>query len=64
MCWKKFFSKKHFQVNFLNKQYITKKFHNVFSKKLKEKKNLEIFISIFKELRKKIVQKKSRLKVD
>ena len=47
--WKKLFSKKHFKVNFFYKQYITKKL---------KKKILEIVISIFKKLRKKIVQKK------
>ena len=56
--WKKFFSKKHFEVIFFYKQYITKKFHKIFSDKLKKKKILEIFISICKKLRKKIVQKK------
>ena len=56
--WKKFFSKKHFEVNFFYKQYITKKLHNIFSKKLK-KKILEIVISIFKKLRKKTYKKKS-----
>ena len=35
--WKKFFSKTNFEVNFFYKQYITKKFHKNFSKKLKKK---------------------------
>ena len=55
--WKTFFSKKHIEVNFFYKQYITKKFHKNFSKELKKKKILEIFISIFKK-QKKIVEKK------
>ena len=55
---KKFFSKKHFEVNFFYKKYITKQFHKNFSKKLK-KKILDILILIFKKLRKTIVQKKS-----
>ena len=59
---KNFFSKKftetnslrtNFEANFFYKQYITKKFHKNFSKKLKKQKNSGIFISMFKKLRKK-----------
>ena len=54
--------KKFLEVDFFYKQYITKKFHKHFSKKL-NKKNSRNFHFYFQKTKKKIVRKKRRFKV-